>query len=90
MAETAARVKDRLAPLVRAEAGCIEYGVAVDVESGFAAQGPARPDVATIVERWRDLAALTAHLAAPHMADWRQQVEPLRTGVKLQVLSPVE
>jgi quinol monooxygenase YgiN len=78
-----------LAPKVHAEAGCIEYGITEDVVTGLAAQGAARPDVLTIVERWTSLDHLRAHLAAPHMADYGKQVKDLRTGVHLQVLQPL-
>lgn len=75
-------------PLVRAEAGCIEYAPAVDVASGMSAQGPVREDVVVVVEKWADLPALHAHAAAPHMADYRQRVKDYVTGVRLDVLQP--
>lgn len=78
-----------VAPKVRAEAGCLEYVLTADVETGLAAQGAARPEVLTIVERWVSLDHLRAHLAAPHMAEYGKQVKDLRTGVHLQVLQPV-
>ena len=43
----------------RAEDGCISYSLAVE---------DAAAGIMTIAERWRDLAALQAHLATPHMA----------------------
>jgi quinol monooxygenase YgiN len=79
----------RLVPLVRAEAGCLEYGPTVDVDTGLVAQGPPRDDVVVVVEKWADLDALTAHLAAPHMADYRTRVKDLVVSVRLQVLRPV-
>jgi len=48
----------------RAEDGCVEYSYAVDV----ADQGLIR-----VFEVWRDEAALKAHFATPHMAEWRAQ-----------------
>jgi quinol monooxygenase YgiN len=78
----------RLVPLVRAEAGCLEYGPAVDVASGLPAQGPPRDDVVTILERWEGLGALRAHLAAPHMQEYRGRVKDLVRHVRLQVLEP--
>jgi len=79
----------RIAPLVRAESGCLEYELTEDVETGLPPQGPARPDTVTIVERWESLDALRAHLAAPHMAGYGAEVKPLRLGVRLQVLRPL-
>ena len=78
----------KLVPLVRAEAGCLEYGPTVDADSGLSAQGPARADVAVIVEKWESLNALKGHLQAPHMADYRVRVKDLVRRVSLQVLRP--
>jgi quinol monooxygenase YgiN len=78
----------RLVPLVRAEAGCIEYGPAVDVPTGIPVQVPVREDVVTILEKWEGVDALKAHLAAPHMAEYRDRVKNLVAGVRLQVVEP--
>jgi len=76
-------------PLVLAEKGCRGYAPAVDTASGIAVQGPLRPDTVVIVEAWDDLACLKAHLAAPHMAIYRERVKPLVQSVALQVLEGV-
>ena len=78
----------RIAPLVRAEEGCLEYGPAVDLPTGLAAQPPLRDDVVVVVEKWRDLPALEAHLAAPHMTDYRTRVKSLVVATTLHVLAP--
>ncbi len=78
----------RLMPKVRAEEGCIEYGPAVDVDSGIPAQGAARENVVVILEKWENLDRLRAHLAAPHMAEYRERVKDLVANVSLQVLEP--
>jgi quinol monooxygenase YgiN len=78
----------RLMPLVHAEAGCLEYGSAVDLVTGLAAQVPVREDVVTIVEKWANLDALRAHLAAPHMTDYRARIKELVKKTTLQVLQP--
>src|SRR5579872_3413 len=74
-----------LVPKVRAEAGCLEYGPTVDAASGIAAQGEPRADVVTVVEKWSDLAALKAHLVAPHMEEYRPRVKTLVNSTKLQI-----
>lgn len=79
----------KVVPLVHVEAGCLDYGPAVDVATGLPAQGPPREDVVTIVERWESLDTLRAHLAAPHMAEYRARVKDLVGRVTLQVLQPV-
>lgn len=78
----------RVTPQVRAEAGCVEYQAAVDVASGLGVQPPVRPDAVVVVEKWQSLDHLKAHLSAPHMAEYRERVKELVTGVSLQVLEP--
>jgi quinol monooxygenase YgiN len=78
-----------LIPLVRAESGCIEYGPAVDVPTPIAGLPPARDEVVTVVEKWESLSALQAHLAAPHMLRYRENVKDLVTKVEIRVLRPV-
>lgn len=78
----------RIVPLVRAEAGCLEYGPTLDVEPPLPRQVPPRPNVVTIVEKWESLEALQTHLVAPHMLEYRERVKDLVAGVQLQVLRP--
>ncbi|MGI9455894.1 MAG: putative quinol monooxygenase [Aeoliella sp.] len=80
-----------LRPKVLAEDGCVEYGAAVDASTPFTSQGlqePMREDVVMVVEKWENLAALQAHLTAPHMDEFRKQASDLLTGISLQVLDP--
>jgi quinol monooxygenase YgiN len=76
----------RLEPLVRAEAGCLEYVGVVDAPTALAAQTPVGEDVLYVVEKWESEAALGAHLAAPHMADHRERVRDLAAGTTVHVL----
>lgn len=77
-----------LMPSVHAEDGCIEYGPTVDAETPIAAQIPRRPDLVTIVEKWRDVPALQAHLVAPHMTPYRAKVKEFVISTQLQILEP--
>ena len=78
----------RIVPLVQGEAGCLEYGPAVDVPSGLASQVPLRDNVVTVVEKWASLDALRAHTTAPHMLEYRSRVKDLVARVQLQILGP--
>lgn len=78
----------RLMPKVHAEEGCIEYGPAVDVAAGIAVQSPLRPGTVVVLEKWSDVGALKKHLAAPHMADYRERVKTFVRSVQLQILEP--
>jgi quinol monooxygenase YgiN len=76
-------------PNVLAEDGCIRYEPTVDVDSGLGIQGELRGNAVTIVETWESLEALHRHLAAPHMATYREKSQHLVTGTSLQVLESV-
>lgn len=78
----------RLMPEVHAEAGCLEYGPAVDAVTDLPRQQQLGNDVAMIVEKWESVAHLKAHLAAPHMASYRERVKDLVVGTQLMVLDP--
>ncbi len=72
---------------VLAENGCVEYYPAIDLPSGLPPQ-QMNSQLVTIVEKWTDLDALKAHLAAPHMLAYKQQVKDLVERVTLKVLQP--
>jgi len=78
-----------LIPAVKAEQGCIEYGPAVDLQTGMGIQQMLGPDAVMVVEKWESLDALNAHLAAPHMAAWREKAAAYLKGVTAQILQPV-
>lgn len=75
-------------PEVRREEGCLDYCAAVDVQSGLARQQPLRADVVTIIERWRDLEALAAHSAAPHVQELRKRIADSVLYSSMYVLAP--
>ncbi|MCA9105439.1 MAG: putative quinol monooxygenase [Pirellulaceae bacterium] len=75
-------------PLVRDEEGCIEYGPTVDVETSIPAQADPDLDRVVVVEKWASIAALEAHLIAPHMLEYRGRVKGLIERVDIQVLEP--
>jgi len=80
----------KLIPDVRAEKGCIEYGPAVDSETDLSNQARVGPDKVVVVEKWKDLAALKAHSASPHMQAYRVNVKDYVRGLHLLVLDPAE
>src|SRR5690242_2704499 len=78
----------KLMPKVHAEKGCVEYGPAIDVDTGLAVQEPTRNDVVVVIEKWADIPSLKAHLTQPHMNDYREAVKDMLRGLRLQVLQP--
>ena len=76
-------------PTVRAEDGCIQYDATAPLSTEISTNRTVDPNVVVILEKWRDLAALKAHLAAPHMAVYRDQVKGMRRAMNVQVLEPL-
>jgi quinol monooxygenase YgiN len=72
-------------PKVRQEVGCIEYFPAIDIESGLSVQC-LDEDMVTVIEKWQDLEALKAHLATPHMLEYKEMVKDLVRSLSLKVL----
>lgn len=78
----------KLVPQVHQEAGCLEYGPAVDAATDIEAQTRKGDNVVTVVEKWESVAALKDHLAAPHMAAYREKVKDIVRGMTVHVLDP--
>lgn len=72
-------------PTVLAEDGCVEYIPAVDTESGIDAQWQDET-VVTVIEKWKTIDALHAHLAAPHMKQFSEDTSNLVEDVSLTIL----
>jgi quinol monooxygenase YgiN len=73
---------------VRAEAGCLEYGPAIDAETGIPTQYRIGADRVTVMEKWESVDALKAHAVAPHMQGYRARVKDFVRSMELRVLSP--
>jgi len=78
----------KVMPLVHAEAGCIEYGPAIDADTDLPSQHRMGPDRVTIVEKWASLDALRKHDTAPHMQAYRGRVRDYVRGREIRVLAP--
>jgi quinol monooxygenase YgiN len=76
-------------PNVKAEAGCLAYEPAVDIDSGLPVQGVVRENVVTIVEAWESLEHLVAHLKTPHMVAYRDAVTDYVENLNVQIMAPV-
>jgi quinol monooxygenase YgiN len=61
-------VMARVITASRAEPGCIAYAYAEDV---------LEPGLLRVNEAWESRAALAAHFATPHMAQWRAERDAL-------------
>jgi len=75
-------------PLVRAEAGCVEYQPVVDIEGGRGDLAKIGPDTFIVIEKWESQSALEAHAASAHMAKYAAQVKDLLASRVVHVLAP--
>ncbi len=73
-------------PAVHAEAGCIEYGPAIDADG----LGDARfgPDTFVVIEKWESPEALAAHAKSAHMAAYAAKTREMVAGRAVHVLRP--
>jgi len=78
----------KVVPAVHAEAGCLEYGPAIDADTGIPTQHRLGEDRVTIIEKWESVDALKAHSIAPHMQAYRARVKEFVRGMELRVLAP--
>jgi len=72
-------------PNVLKEKGCIEYVPTVDVLTDLPPQ-KLDDNVVTIIEKWNTLDDLQAHLSAPHMLAYKENVKDLVDKISLKIL----
>lgn len=87
LAELMAVYRD-FVPQVKAEDGCIDYTPTVDHDTDLPNQQK-ETDMVTIVELWESLEAFQAHLIAPHVVAYREQVKDIVENVSVKVLGHV-
>ena len=75
-------------PAVHAEAGCIEYGPAVDADGVGGFQTKFGADTFLVIEKWESLDHLKAHAGSPHMAAYGAKTKDLIASRVIHVLSP--
>jgi len=76
-------------PNVLAEAGCIEYGAAIDTEGMGPIQTPFGADTFVVIEKWESVDALQAHFKAPHMAAYAEKTRDHVANRVIHILEPV-
>jgi quinol monooxygenase YgiN len=72
-------------PAVHAEAGCIEYGPAIDAPGSPASFGG---DTFVVIEKWESPEALKAHAASPHMAAYGAKTRDMLASRVIHILAP--
>jgi len=75
----AERAKEAIAKMetaTRAEEGCITYAFSLDLSD---------PTTIRVIERWRSLDDIKAHMASPHMAEFNQAMGAIQpTGLDIK------
>ena len=72
-------------PNVLEEKGCIEYVPTIDAPTGLPPQELDKNTV-TIIEKWNTLEDLQAHLKAPHMLAYKEEVKDIVEKLSLKIL----
>ncbi len=73
---------------VQAEAGCLEYAPAIDIDNEAANFARLGPDSFIVIEKWESQDALAAHAASAHMAAYAAKVKDLLAARAIHVLDP--
>ena len=72
-------------PAVHAEAGCIEYGPAIDAGGSPTKYGD---DTFVVIEKWESPDHLKAHAASAHMAAYAAKTRDMIAARVIHVLTP--
>lgn len=75
-------------PAVLGEKGCIDYIPTVDMPTGLPPQ-ELNEKVVTIIEKWRSVEDLKAHLSSPHMLEYKEKTNDLVESMAIKVLKEV-
>lgn len=73
-------------PAVKAEAGCIEYGPAIDAPTGT--PNKYGDDTFVVIEKWESPAHLKAHAESAHMAAYGAKTREMIAARVIHLLAP--
>jgi len=79
-----------IAPAVRQEPGCLEYGAALEIPAGLPVQPPVRDNVIVVVEKWASLESLHQHLQAAPLQSFLQKTQGMIESLTARVLNPAD
>ncbi len=86
--ETFIKLFNENIPHVLAEDGCIEYAPTVDITPALPRQ-MVDENIVTVIEKWATIEALQAHMIAPHMLSFREQVGAIIAATEIKILTGV-
>ena len=79
------KIYENFVPLVTAENGCIMYQPTLDMDTPIPTQVK-DANVVTVIEKWENMAAFNAHLNAPHVIQFREDIEGIVSKVSIKIL----
>ena len=82
------KIYESFVPKVVAEAGCIMYCPTADVETEIPTQIK-EENVITVIEKWQDPESFNAHLCAPHVLEFREDIKGIVEKVSIKVLKNI-
>ena len=71
---------------VNQEEGCLQYLPTLDHQTDIATQVQ-ESNVVTVIETWEDMAVFKAHLNAPHVIQFREDIKGIVEKVSIKVLT---
>ncbi len=77
-----------IAPQVRLEAGCVEYGIYVDSKDPRF-DNEVRPNTLVLCEKWASIDALQTHTrSSPALGEFRKKVKDIKLESSYVLLTP--
>jgi len=77
-----------IVPAVLAEDGCIQYGPTVDIDTGLDRQAAIQSNEVVVIEKWKSIEHLQAHLTSPHVCEFRDRTKDFVEGASLRIVEP--
>ena len=84
----AVKIYESFVPKVMSEKGCIMYCPTADYETKIQTQKKEK-NIITVIEKWENIASFNAHLSAPHVLKFREDVQDVVEKVSIKVLKDV-
>ncbi len=73
----------------RAQPGCVEYAVGIDMKDGPPFQTLCGPDGVVVQEIWADMASLSAHVAGAHSKEFGAKTKGMVASRAIYLLNRV-
>lgn len=82
------KIYESFVPQVEKEQGCLMYCPTVDFQTDIHTQTQDQ-NLVTIIEKWESIEAFNAHLNAPHVLQFREDIKGIVEKVSIKVLEGI-